>query len=73
MIAGVHWALESAKTAKTAAQAEFASTGKTAHRGSVANMSLGGPKSRALEDTVNGAVEDGLHIAVAAGNDRKDA
>jgi len=39
----------------------------------VANMSLGGGKSRALDSTVNGAVDAGLHFAVAAGNENKDA
>lgn len=42
-------------------------------KGSVANMSLGGGKSRALDLAVNGAVSSGLHFAVAAGNDNADA
>jgi cerevisin len=36
-------------------------------------MSLGGGKSKALDDAVNAAVENGMHFAVAAGNDNKDA
>jgi cerevisin len=36
-------------------------------------MSLGGGKAQALDDAVNAAVEAGLHFAVAAGNDNKDA
>lgn len=43
------------------------------YKGSVANMSLGGGKSRALDDNVAGAVAAGLHFAVAAGNDNRDA
>ncbi len=42
-------------------------------RGSTANMSLGGGKSRTLDLAVNAAVEAGLHFAVAAGNDNSDA
>jgi cerevisin len=42
-------------------------------RGSVANMSLGGGKSTALEDMVDEAVRAGVHFAVAAGNDGDDA
>jgi cerevisin len=40
---------------------------------SVANMSLGGGQSRALDQAVNKAVEAGVHFAVAAGNERSDA
>ena len=43
------------------------------YKGSVANMSLGGGKSRPLDAAVAGAVEAGLHFAVAAGNDNRDA
>ncbi|KAG8862602.1 serine protease [Tulasnella sp. 330] len=73
VLAGVQWAANSAKAALAASQAELAATGKTAHKGSVANMSLGGGKSKALDATVNGAVDAGLHFAVAAGNENKDA
>ncbi|QRW25382.1 Retrovirus-related Pol polyprotein from transposon TNT 1-94 [Rhizoctonia solani] len=45
----------------------------TSHKGSVANMSLGGGKSPALDRAVNAAVRNGMHFAVAAGNDNKDA
>jgi len=34
---------------------------------------LGGGKSLALDDAVNKAVESGMHFAVAAGNDNRDA
>ncbi|KAF9939438.1 serine protease [Mortierella antarctica] len=43
------------------------------YKGSVANMSLGGGKSRALNTAVANAVKSGLHFAVAAGNDNRDA
>jgi len=42
-------------------------------KGSSANMSLGGGKSRTLDEAVNGAVSVGLNFAVAAGNDNRDA
>jgi cerevisin len=61
------WAAEQASKAKADAEKEFAATGKTKHKGSVANMSLGGGKAQALDDAVNAAVEAGLHFAVAAG------
>lgn len=67
VVSGVVWAAESALAKAAAARAEFAATGKTKHKGSVANMSLGGGKSRALDDAVNRAVLAGLHFAVAAG------
>ncbi|KAG5459251.1 MAG: serine protease 1 [Olpidium bornovanus] len=43
------------------------------HRGSVANMSLGGGRSRTLDRIVDAVVEAGVHFAVAAGNDNQDA
>merc|ERR1712169_61234 len=46
---------------------------KKGFKGSVANMSLGGGKSRVLDLAVNAAVDAGLHFAVAAGNDNADA
>ncbi|KAH7102193.1 peptidase S8/S53 domain-containing protein [Auriculariales sp. MPI-PUGE-AT-0066] len=73
VIGGVTWASEAAQKKMKDAQSEFKSTGKSAHKGSVANMSLGGGKSRALDDVVNAAVDGGLHMAVAAGNDNRDA
>lgn len=73
VIAGVVFAARSAAEKAMAAAAERKATGKTKHKGSVANMSLGGGKSQALDDAVNGAVDSGLHFAVAAGNDNRDA
>jgi len=61
------WAADQASKAQAEADKEFAATGKTKHKGSVANMSLGGGKAQALDDAVNAAVEAGLHFAVAAG------
>jgi len=73
VVRGVEWAARNAADKAAAADAEYAATGRTAHKGSVANMSLGGGKSRVLEDVVNRATEGGLHFAVAAGNDGRDA
>ncbi len=39
----------------------------------VANMSLGGPISQALETALNNAIESGISFVVAAGNDFEDA
>ncbi|EEH42602.1 uncharacterized protein PADG_07422 [Paracoccidioides brasiliensis Pb18] len=46
---------------------------KKTFKGSVANMSLGGSKSYALDYTVNAAVDTGVYFVVAAGNDNADA
>ena len=40
---------------------------------SVANMSLGGPFSQALNDAISSAVASGVTFAVAAGNEAQDA
>jgi len=73
VVGGVLWAAQQAANKLAAARAEYAATGRTKHKGSVANMSLGGGKSLALDDAVNKAVESGMHFAVAAGNDNRDA
>ncbi|KAG6910443.1 hypothetical protein DXG01_010798 [Tephrocybe rancida] len=73
VVAGVLFASTSAAAKAKSADEELRTTGSTKHRGSVANMSLGGGKSRALDDAVNKAVDNGLHFAVAAGNDNRDA
>ena len=67
VLIGTRWAAEQASKAKADAEKELKATGKTKHKGSVANMSLGGGKAQALDDAVNAAVEAGLHFAVAAG------
>lgn len=84
VVAGVAWAADTAIE-----QMELKKKGKNpGHKGSVANMSLGGGKSPSLDKAVDTAVEYGLHFAVAvspsfrstlladprqAGNDNKDA
>jgi cerevisin len=73
VVGGVVWAAQQAAAKMEQAKKDFKATGKSAHKGSVANMSLGGGKSRALDDAVNRAVTSGMHFAVAAGNDNKDA
>ena len=72
VVAGVLWAAEQAANKLAAAKAEYAATWKTRHKGSVANMSLGGGMSRALNNAVNRAVSSGMHFAIAASNDNKD-
>lgn len=44
-----------------------------ASSGDVANMSLGGPTSTALDDAVKNAAAKGIKFAIAAGNDYKNA
>ncbi|HET6527949.1 MAG TPA: S8 family serine peptidase [Balneolaceae bacterium] len=41
--------------------------------GDVANMSLGGPTSQALDDAVRNAADQGIYFAIAAGNDAANA
>ncbi|CRK21952.1 hypothetical protein BN1708_003533 [Verticillium longisporum] len=69
VVKGVEWAaqshLEQVKKAKDGERKGF--------KGSVANMSLGGGKTTALDRVVDAAVEAGIHFAVAAGNDNADA
>jgi len=45
----------------------------TTKRPTVANMSLGGGKSTAVNDAVSAAVKAGVSFAVAAGNENQDA
>merc|ERR1711881_523246 len=69
VVKGVEWAAEAHSSALSAAKKGK----KTGYKGSVANMSLVGGKSRVLDLAVNAAVDAGLHFAVAAGNDNADA
>ncbi|KAK0655899.1 subtilisin-like serine protease [Cercophora newfieldiana] len=69
VVAGVEWAAISHKKSVDEAKAGK----RKGFKGSVANMSLGGGKTKALDDTVNAAVKAGIHFAVAAGNDNADA
>lgn len=69
VVKGVEWAAtahkDTVKSVKDGKRKNF--------KGSVANMSLGGGKSRVLDLAVNAAVDAGIHFAVAAGNDNADA
>ncbi|KAI8076860.1 peptidase S8/S53 domain-containing protein [Halteromyces radiatus] len=68
VLKGVDWATAAhLKDAK-----EAVNNGKT-YKGAVANMSLGGGRSRSLERAVDNAVDSGIIFAVAAGNDNKDS
>jgi len=65
VVKGVEWAAD--------AHTQKVKKGKKGFKGSAANMSLGGGKSPALDEAVNGAVAAGIHFAVAAGNDNADS
>ena len=69
VVKGVEWAANSHTDSISAAKKGK----KKGFKGSVANMSLGGGKSRVLDLAVNAAVDAGLHFAVAAGNDNADS
>ncbi|KID64093.1 Proteinase T [Metarhizium brunneum] len=60
VLAGMEYVTQNAKT-------------KTCPKGVVVNMSLGGTKSEAVNDAARKITEAGLFLAVAAGNDGKDA
>lgn len=69
VVKGVEWAATAhSETVRAAKKGK-----KKGFKGSVANMSLGGGKSRLLDLAVNAAVDAGLHFAVAAGNDNADS
>jgi len=65
VIKGIEWAAEH--------HTERAKKSKDGKAKSVANMSLGGGRSRALDHAVDAAVAAGIHFAVAAGNENQDA
>ncbi|KAI9206460.1 peptidase S8/S53 domain-containing protein [Polychytrium aggregatum] len=67
VLGGIDWAVEAHRREDEALRKK----GKKAK--SVANMSLGGGKSPALDAAVNAAVAAGIHFAVAAGNENRDA
>lgn len=69
VVKGVEWAATAHSESVSAAKKGK----KKGFKGSVANMSLGGGKSRVLDLAVNAAVDAGLHFAVAAGNDNADS
>jgi cerevisin len=69
VVKGVEYAVTAHKE-----QVKKAKDGKRkGFKGSAANMSLGGGKSTTLDLAVNAAVDNGLHFAVAAGNDNADS
>ena len=70
VVKGVEWAALSHSDKVAAAKK---GKGKKGFKGSAANMSLGGGKSRTLDIAVNAAVDAGIHFAVAAGNDNADS
>lgn len=70
VIVGVIWAVERHKEQVSATED---GKGRNGFKGSVANMSLGGGKSHALDLAVNAAVDAGVHFSVAAGNDNRDS
>ena len=61
VLAGINWAVEQHQIDA----AEAKKNGRK-YKGAVANMSLGGGKSRALDQAVNNAVEAGVIFSVAA-------
>ncbi|OMJ14205.1 Subtilisin-like protease 8 [Smittium culicis] len=68
VVAGVQYTIDDHKARTAAAKSSGASLPR-----SVANMSLGGGYSRALNSAVSNAVNSGVHFIVAAGNDNRDA
>lgn len=70
---GVLWAVSDAKSLSKEFALNPTSLKAKKHKGFVANMSLGGGKSPALDQAVNGAVASGMHFGVAAGNENQDA
>lgn len=65
VISGIEWAVKDA--------IEYAHGNHDTFKGAVINMSLGGGRSRAMDDAANNAVRAGAHVVVSAGNDKKDA
>ncbi|KAJ6575610.1 peptidase S8/S53 domain-containing protein [Mycena vulgaris] len=74
IVAGISYVAAAAAAKAADAQKEYAATGRTAHKGSVVNMSLGvRGVSRVGNQAVDAAVGQGIHFVVAAGNDNADA
>ena len=68
VISGGLWATGQIVNKLIATEAEFAATRKT-RQGSIANMSLGGGMSQALNNAINKDVKSGMHFAITAGNE----
>ncbi|KAF9351575.1 serine protease [Mortierella sp. AD094] len=65
VIAGVDFALRRHLSLKAKEGSKY--------KGSVVNMSLGVDRSPSIDSAVTSAIAEGLHIAVAAGNENQDA
>lgn len=75
VIGGIEWAVNSADDKLQAYLAEVKKTNgkpKRAYKGAIISMSLGGGKSQATDDAVNAAVDAGVIVVVAAGNENRD-
>jgi len=68
VVKGVEWTVDAHLRRQKEAKAK-----NQTFKGSIANMSLGGGKSRVLELAVNAAVDNGIVYVVAAGNENEDA
>ncbi|KAJ3220574.1 serine protease [Clydaea vesicula] len=73
VVKGIEWVSKHHKQLVEEYNTKVAAGEKPKKVKSAANMSLGGGKSRALDMAVNAAVASGVHFAVAAGNDDRDA
>ncbi|CAE6456988.1 unnamed protein product, partial [Rhizoctonia solani] len=69
----VNWASKQAQAKAIEAIKDFRATGMSSHKGSVAAVSFNGGRSSALDDAVDAAVHKGMHVAIPAGDDDKDA
>lgn len=68
IVRGINWVVQDHHQQKENAKQQ----GKP-FKGSVANLSLGGGYSRSMNRAVNSAVEAGITVVVAAGNENSDA
>lgn len=72
-VQGALWAAFDARRLSEEAEAEALSNGTTKFKGAIINMSLSGGHSKVSEQVLNGIVDLGTPIVVAAGNDVSDA
>lgn len=73
ILAGLIWADKDASSRALQAAEEIKATGSSSHKGSVINMSLTSPKSKALSAAALKTIQHGHHVVVAAGNFRTRA